>query len=325
MGNVLILAAASPPNLPRSAFELLTAARELRDRLGGEVQALLLGSEMAHAGQALIEHGADRVLVTEHRSLSPHETDLMLVALETAVKAVSPTAILFPHDRVGQELGPRLAYRLRAGIVTDCTGLEVEDGRIRWIRPVYGGKAMAVMSIEGPVQIVTLRPKAFAPSAADTSRAGEIQRLEVALPPAGPVELVEVVRGEVEEGPSIDEAPIVVSGGRGIGGPEGFQKLEELARLLGGAVGASRPAVDSGWMSHARLIGQTGKIISPDLYIAIAISGAPQHMTGVSSAKTIVAINRDEDAPIFKMAHVGVVGDWRQVVPALIRALESGD
>jgi len=323
MTGVLVFSLASAEGLPRSGLELVAAAERLRDKLGdGTVQVVLLGPDAESYGETLIHHGADEVFVASSPELRSYKTELILAVLETATRRISPGVILFAADAVGGEIAPRLAYRLGAGLVTDCVGFEVdaESGHIRWLRPMYGGKAMAFIVARGPVQIATFRQRAFEPLPEDFSCRGKVQALEVELEPVTDrVSFVEEVREEIE-GISLDEAEIVISGGRGIGGPEGFSELETLAQILEGAVGSSRPPADSGWVPHARLIGQTGKILSPNLYIAIGISGAPQHMAGISSAKTIVAINKDEDAPIFKVAHLGVVGNWRQVVPALIRA-----
>lgn len=322
MTKILVFSLASAEGLSRSGLELLAAAGQLREKLGdGIVQVALLGPDAESYSEILIHHGADEVLVSSSPELKSYQTDLILSVLEMAIRQISPEVILFPADAVGGEIAPRLAYRLGTGIVTDCVGVEVdaESGHIRWLRPVYGGKAMSFMVARGPVQIATFRQRAFEPLPEDSSRQGKVQALEIELEPAlDRVSLVEEIREKIE-GISLDEAEIVISGGRGIGGPEGFSELETLAQILQGAVGGSRPAADSGWVPHAKLIGQTGKILSPNLCIAIGISGAPQHMAGISSAKTIVAINKDEDAPIFKVAHLGVVGNWRQVIPALIR------
>lgn len=323
MTGILVFSLVSAEGLPSPGLELVAAAERLREKLGdGIVQVALLGPDAESYGEMLIHHGADEVFIASSPELKSYNTELILAVLEAATRRISPDVILFPADAVGGEIAPRLAYRLGAGIVTDCVGFEVdaESGHIRWLRPVYGGNAMAFMVARGPVQIATFRQRAFEPLPEDPSRRGKVQALEVELEPAmARVSLVEEVREEVE-GISLDEAEIVIGGGRGIGDPEGFSDLETLAQILEGAVGSSRPPADSGWVPHGKLIGQTGKIVSPNLYIAIGISGAPQHMAGISSAKTIVAINKDEDAPIFKVAHLGVVDNWRQVVPALIRA-----
>ncbi len=323
MTGILVFSLASAEGLPRSSLELVAAAEQLREELGdGIVQVVLLGPDAERYAETLIHHGADEVFVASSPELQGYQTESILAVLEAAIKQLSPAVILFPADTVGGVVAPQLAYRLGAGIVTDCVGFEVdaESEQLRWLRPVYGGKAMAFMVAKGPVQIATFRQRAYEPLPEDTSRQGKVQALQVELEPAmAQVSLVEEVREEVE-GISLDEAKIVIGGGRGMGGPESFSELETLAQTLEGAVGSSRPPADSGWVPHAKLIGQTGKILSPNLYIAVGISGAPQHMAGISAAKTIVAINKDEDAPIFKVAHLGVVGDWRQVVPALIRA-----
>lgn len=248
----------------------------------------------------------------------------MLEVLQTLVEQLSPDVILLPHDDLsGGNLGPRLAYRLGTGIVTDCTGFEVEDGAIRWLRPVYGGKAMAYMSAAGPVQVATVRSRAFEPLPPDAARQGQVQTLEVDVDAAvSPISLVEKMQEEME-GISLDQAQIIVCGGRGMEDEEGFSVLEKLADALGAGLGGSRPAADLGWVPHSRLIGQTGKIVAPNLYIAVAISGAPQHMAGAGASKTIVAINKDEDAPIFKLAHIGVVDEWQNVIPSFTEACKE--
>ena len=322
MTGILVFSLASAEGLPRSSLELVAAAEQLKEKLGdGIVQVALLGPDAEGYAETLIHHGADKVLVVSSPELIDYSTEPILTVLEAAIRQVSPAVILFPADTVGGEIAPRLAYRLGAGIVTDCVGFDVDAaGQLRWLRPVYGGKAMAYMVAKGPLQIATFRQRAYEPLPEDTSRQGKVQALDVELEPEmARVSLVEEVREEIE-GISLDEAKIVIGGGRGIGDAGAFSELETLAEILQGAVGSSRPPADSGWVTHGKLIGQTGKIVSPNLYIAIGISGAPQHMAGISAAKTIVAINKDEDAPIFKVAHLGVVDDWRQVVPALIRA-----
>ena len=322
MTNILAFCTASAEELPRASLEVLAASRQLSDKRGtGNVQAILLGPDVEEHGKTLGLHGADEVFIVSHPRLQVHEADVILETLETAVQRLSPDVVIFPHDDLGGgNVGPRLAYRLGTGIITDCVGFEVKDDVIRWLRPVYGGKAMAYMVASGPVQLATMRSRAFDPLPADPMRQVTVQSLEIdvdSIP--SPVSLVERTQEELE-GISLDQAQIIVSGGRGMEDKEAFSVLEDLADVLGAAVGGSRPAADLGWVPHSRLIGQTGKIVAPNLYIAVAISGAPQHMAGAGSSKTIVAINKDEDAPIFKVAHLGVVDDWRKVLPALIEA-----
>jgi len=324
MMNILAFCFASAEELPRASVELLAAARQLGDKLGdGKVQALLLGPGVEEYGETLVHRGADEVFTVSHPRLQYHEAEVVLGTLETAVQRLSPGVVLFPHDALGGDVGPRLAYRLGTGIITDCVGFESEDGLIRWLRPVYGGKAMAYMVAGGPMQLATIRSRAFEPLPADPGSQGEVQALEIdvdCIP--SQVSFVEKIQ-EAVEGISLDQAQVIVSGGRGMGNAEGFSALGALAGVLGAAVGGSRPAADLGWVPHSRLVGQTGKIVAPNLYIAVAISGAPQHMAGAGSAKTIVAINKDEDAPIFKVAHIGVVGEWEKVIPALTAACKE--
>ncbi len=323
--SVLTFCAVSGDELPPAPLEALTAARQLNEELGGGgVRTLLVGAGAAQHAPELIQRGADEVFVVEDSQLESLEEDLLLEAVEQAIDQLSPDVIIFPHDeRSGGNVAPRLAYRLKTGIIPDCTGFEIEDGSIRWLRPVYGGKAMAHMTASGPIQVATMRSLSFEPLSADASRDGSVQALDVDLtsPQVPIVDLV--VEEEALEGPSLDRADIIVSGGRGMGDEEGFEHAKKLAEVLDAAIGGSRPAADSGWVPHSRLVGQTGKIVAPQLYIAIGISGAPQHMSGAGSSKTIVAINKDEDAPIFKAAHIGVIDEWEEVIPPLIEELKS--
>ena len=325
--SILTLCAASSEEIPPASLEALAAARHLSDRLGGgDVQTLLLGSDVADHANALIQQGADTVFVVDDSQLENHQAELVLGALEHAVGQLSPDVVICPHDQLsGGHVAPRLARRLKTGIVTDCTGLEVQDGTIRWLRPVYGGKAMAYMIVTGPIHMATMRALAFEPLAPDSSRAGTTEKMDVdfdALSIQVPV-VDQIVEEEEFAGRSIDRADIIVSGGRGMGDEEGFENIKRLAEVLDAAIGGSRPAADSGWVPHSHLVGQTGKIVAPQLYVAIGISGAPQHMSGAGSAKTIVAINKDEDAPIFKAANIGVVEEWENVIPSLIEELKE--
>lgn len=326
--SILTLCAASDAELPSTSLQALAASRHLSDQLGGEdVHALLVGSGVAGHAVGLIERGADGVFVVDHSRLGDHQAELVLGTLEEAVGRLSPEVVILPHDDLcGGHVGPRLARRLETGIITDCTGIEVESDSIRWLRPVYGGKAMAFMIASGPMQIATMRALAYQPLDADASREGGVEDLDIdvdAISLHVPV-VDRIVEEEEFAGRSLDRADVVVSGGRGLGDEEGFENVKKLALALDAAIGGSRPAADSGWVPHSHLVGQTGKIVAPQLYIAIGISGAPQHMSGAGSAKTIVAINKDEDAPIFKTAHLGVVAEWENVIPALIEELAKG-
>ncbi len=329
MTKILTFCAASAEGLPSSTLELLAAGRQLADQLGeADVLALLVGVGVEDHAESAIQHGADQVFVVSHPRLEKQEDELMLGVAEMAVQQLSPDVLIFPHNELsGGHVAPRLAYRLGTAIVTDCTGFEVtgrttnvRNDTIRWLRPVYGGKAMAYMINSGPLELATIRALAFDPLEADTTRQGQIQTLELDVASISPqiVLVDQIVEAEEFEGLSLDQADIIVSGGRGMDDKENFGALRDLADVLGAAVGGSRPAADLGWVPHSHLVGQTGKIVAPNLYIAVAISGAPQHMSGAGSAKTIVAINKDEDAPIFKVAHIGVVDEWQNVIPTLI-------
>jgi electron transfer flavoprotein alpha subunit len=307
-------------------LELLACARRLGDAWGGaKVHAALVGPGAPGSGGALAQRGADRVWVMTHPRLTPPAAEVMLGVLEPLVRQTAPSVVLLPNDLLGAEIGPRLAYRLGTGVITDCVGFEAGTGpgTMRWVRPTHGGKALARMTAAGPIQAATIRARAFEPLPANPARRGEVSTFDLDL--AALTERVSVVEeiAHAAEGISLDQAQIIVSGGRGLGGAQAFIHLRQLADLLGGAVAGSRAAADAGWVTHDQLVGQTGKIVAPNLYLAVGISGAPQHMSGVSSAKTIVAVNTDAEAPIFRAAQLGVVGDWREVIPAFTAACEK--
>lgn len=312
--------------LSRAALETLAAGRSLAEELGGPVWAAVFGPGAAEEGATLASHGAEVVLAVDEERLRGVEADTVLAAALSLVREFEPAALLCPHDDLwGGNVAPRLAYRLGTGVVTDCTGFEVREREVRWLRPVYGGKAMAYAVVKGGPPVATVRSRAFDPLPADPARRGEVRAWQPAPDaiPSPEVTVVERTRAEFE-GVSLDQAQIIVSGGRGMEKKENFAALEELARRLGAAVGGTRPAADAGWVTHAQLVGQTGKIVAPNLYIAVGISGAPQHMAGAGASKTIVAVNKDEDAPIFKVAHIGIVDEWQNVIPPLTALLGSG-
>lgn len=324
MVTVLTLCFAFGEGASQSDLEVVAGGRMLAGMLpDGLVQTLLVGPNAAEYTDALIHHGIDELFVMENGRLQPHETTCLLELVEAFVQEHSPDVILLPHDNLGSEIGARLAYRFKTGIATDCTGFKVKTNRrgedliIHWLKPVYGGKATAHMITGGGPKIATLRARAFDSVPSENGSEGAIEWIEVDVKTPAAVRLVERIQEE-PEGISLDQARVVVGGGRGMGSLEGFAALEKLAEVLGAAVGGSRPAADLGWISHSRLLGQTGKIIAPDLYLAFGISGAPQHMAGTGASKTIVAINNDPEAPIFKVAHLGIVDRWEEVVPVLV-------
>ena len=257
--------------------------------------------------------------------LADYQVDLYLTALEALCKDASPRVALIARTNEGRELAPRLAFRLGVGLAQDCLEVSVDatEKKLLANRPVYGGNAIAVVSCDQTPQIAAIRPKAYEPNEADSSRTGEVVSFSVELDAS--MALTQIVDTVIEEaeGVKLEDANIVISGGRGLGGPEPFAHLEELAKIMGGTVGASRAAVDSGWVPSSYQVGLTGKTITPDLYIMVAISGASQHMAGCSGAKVIVAINKDAEANIFKEARYGVVGDWESVLPSLTAAVRE--
>ncbi|GBD11221.1 Caffeyl-CoA reductase-Etf complex subunit CarE [bacterium HR23] len=316
MPGVLVFAELADGGLASISKELFSAGRPLAQALGEPLCTFIpaeKGGEVAKEAGAL---GADRVYVAEHPLLREPHPDYHLIALERAVQQVRPSVVLLGKTPLGINVGPRLAFRLGVGVAQDVVALKIEGDALIAERPVYGGNAMARVALREKPFVATVRPKAFEPLDPTPGRTAPVQAIPVAIEPAA-VKVKVLERKKVEAtGIRLEDARVVVGGGRGLGGPEPFQQLEELARLLGGAVGASRAVCDAGWLPYQYQIGLTGKTITADLYIAVAISGASQHMAGVSTVKNIVAINKDADAPIFQEARFGVVGDWKKVLPA---------
>jgi electron transfer flavoprotein alpha subunit len=307
--------------LRKVSREVVWAARQLADPLGGKVDALVLGGPgVDAAGARLGEVGADRVLVAEDDSFALYSPDGYAATIATHARSGGYTAVVCAATATGRDLGPRVAARLEAPLAADVTGLEVRDGKVSVTRPVYAGKAIQQVVLDGTPALVSVRPNTFTPGSA--ARAGKVER--VAADPGAPRVRVREVKASEQGALDVSEAAIVVSGGRGLKGPEHFHLIEELARAFGtAAVGASRAVVDAGWRPHADQVGQTGKTVSPQLYIAVGISGAIQHLAGMRTAKVIVAINKDRDAPIFKIADYGIVGDLFQIVPRLTEEIRK--
>jgi electron transfer flavoprotein alpha subunit len=322
--SVLVTAEVSGGRVSAGTLELLGVARDLADKLGGGVACALLGSGIADSAQQLIHHGADQVIVADDAGLGDYLSDTYTAVMEAVVRQTDPQIVLLGHTSQGRDLGPRLAFRLGAGLATDCVELDIDSDSKQLLstRPVYGGNARATFTTDTRPQMATVRPKAMTPLPADPSRQGETLTLSPMPDISARLTLSDRVKEEVK-GVKLEDAPVVVSGGRGLGGPEGFQQLEELVRMLQGAVGATRAACDNGWWPSSAQVGLTGKIVAPDLYIAVALSGSSQHMAGCSGSKTIVAINKDPEANIFKEAQFGVVGDYRQVLPAFAQRAQE--
>jgi electron transfer flavoprotein alpha subunit len=320
--TILVLAEVSDDKPAASAFELLALASELarENKLG--VSAIAFGGNISGAAQELIAGGADRVFLADDHLLSEYEADVWVPALVDVIRRTSAGVILCSHTNTGADLAPRLAFRLDGTVATNCETIKIENGKLQITRPCYGGKARSTLWLKKLPAIVTVRAQSQKVLPPDSKRTGEIVQLATTADGTPPRTRVKERRKYEVTGPQLETAKIVVGGGRGLGGPDGFRLLESLAEKLGGVVGASRVACDLGWCPPSMQIGLTGKTIAPDLYLAIGISGASQHMAGCGSAKTIVAINADREAPIFDEAGFGVVGDYKELLPKLIEEVQ---
>jgi caffeyl-CoA reductase-Etf complex subunit CarE len=309
--------------------ELLGGGRRLADELKEDLICILAGDKLDEAPKKAIAYGADKVYTVENPLLKEYQTDAYVAVMEKAVKDISPRILLFGQTSVGRDMAPRLSFRLGTSLSMDCIELSIDPATklLQQTRPVYGGNARATFTSELLPQMVTVRQKAMSPLEPNEARKGEIASIKVELDPAKiRTKVLETIKEEVA-GVKLEDAQIIVAGGRGIGGPDGFKQLEELAKALRAAVGASRPPSDNKWVPESWQIGLTGKIVTPEVYIAVAISGASQHLAGCSGSKNIIAINKDPEANIFKEARFGVVGDWKQVLPTFtqkVRELLAG-
>ncbi len=315
MGNpILIVAEERDGNLRKVSYELVTVAKEMAQGLGGTVEAVTLGHTIGACADAMSKTGVSKVYTADNPALQTFAPESFTAVLAEIIKKVQPAVVLWPATGHGKELGARVAGKLDLGLVTDCIAFQVENGGLVLKRPVYAGKAMATVKPKALPVMVSIRPNIFPAAAADQA-AAPIE----ALTPTMPEPRAKVVEKVKKEAVSVDlaEAMVVVSGGRGAKSVEGFVPIRQLADTLGAAVGASRAAVDAGWIDYSTQVGQTGKTVSPQLYIALGISGAIQHLAGMSSSKYIVAVNKDPDAPIFKVADYGIVADLFDVVPVL--------
>jgi len=298
--------------------ELLGVGRKLADSLGEPLSAVLLADKVGDAAKDVIAFGADKVYVVESPLLKDYVTDSYVDALEKLCYEVKPNILLVGQTPMGRDLAPRLAFRLGTGVTLDCLDLKIDPQSKLMVqtKPVYGGNALAEIVCENTrPQMATVRPKTMEPLPRNDSRKGEIISFDAKLEASKiRAKFVERVKEKVE-GVKLEDANVVVCGGRGMGGPENFAMLKELAKILGAALGASRPPCDNGWVPATLQIGLTGKIVSPTLYIAVAVSGASQHLSGCSGAKNIIAVNKDPEANIFKVARYGVVGDYKKILP----------
>ena len=320
MAKLIAFAEQREGKFKKAAYEVTQAGRRLADQLGAELVTLVAGDNVAGMAASLGEYGATKVLTVEDPRLRHYSTTAYAKIVAEIARREGAVMLLFPASQMGKDLTPRVAAKLEAGVAVDCIALRVENGEVIATRPVYAGKASIDVRVTSPVKIFTLRPNVFTATAGNGA-AASVERVQVAIDDAdfgAKVTGVKIAEGR----PDVTEAGIIVSGGRGLKGPENFNLVEGLADVLGAAVGASRAVVDAGWRPHDEQVGQTGKTVSPSLYIACGISGAVQHLAGMSSSKYIVAINKDKDAPIFQVADYGVVGDVFEVLPALTEELK---
>lgn len=307
------------------SLEILGEARRLADKKGVKACAVLVGYEVKGLAEELIKYGADVVYVIDHSLLKNYTTDAYTKVICDLANSLKPEVILYGATYIGRDLAPRIAARMRTGLTADCTALDIdENGLLLQIRPAFGGNLIAtIICPERRPQMATIRPGVMKKALMDEGRRGEVIEIKPVIEEKDiRTEIISIIK-EARQKVNLEEADIIVSGGRGVGGPEGFKLIEELAEVLGGVVGASRAAVEAGWISSDHQVGQTGKTVRPKLYIACGISGAIQHIAGMGGAKTIVAINKNPDAPIFKIADYGIVGDLFKVIPALIEEIKE--
>ena len=322
-GGVLVVGEIGVDGLRPISLEMVTAGRQIAAALGRPLVALLMGAGIGEAADKLGRAGVDRLLVADDPRLAGLTAESAAAVLARAIAEVGPSVVLVPGTTIGRDYAPRVAARLGVGLAADCLSFSVEDGALVSVRPVLGGRVMTAIRLPGgAVQMATVRPGAFEPADA-TGDAAAVESLSIDLEPN---DLRVTVRGTApkDKGPTdLEGAKTIVSGGRGLKEPDNFRLVEELAEALGAAVGATRAVVDAGWRPHHEQIGQTGRTVRPRLYIAVGVSGAVQHNVGMQGSDYIVAINRDPDAPIFKLASFGIVGDLFDVVPALIAELKA--
>lgn len=317
--NVLVIAEQRDGVLKKVAFEMLGAGVELARALGCTVEAVVLGSGLNGLPDTLAQYGAHTVYVIDSPELTTYSSEGYTNSLAALLRQIEPSIVLVGATAMGKDLAPRLAARLGVGLASDCVSLEIDGGRLVATRPIFAGKALAKVRLNGDPQLAAVRPNVLPVAEPDVRAATNVEPV-TAVPGDIRARVIDTA-GAGEGAIDVAEAEIIVSGGRGVGGSEGFAPITSLARTLGAAVGASRAAVDAGWIEHAHQVGQTGKTVTPDLYIACGISGAIQHLAGMKTSKVIVAVNKDPEAPIFKVANYGIVGDLFQVVPLLEKEL----
>lgn len=324
--DIYVVAEQRDGALQKVSLELVGKSKELAADLGQQVVAVLIGSGVKDKAATLISHGADKVIVVDDPMLKEYVTEPYTKAVYTVIKEKDPEIVIFGASSIGRDLAPRVSARVHTGLTADCTKLDIDEETklLMMTRPAFGGNIMATIACENyRPQMATVRPGVMKALEADASRTGEIEEMKIDFTDADMnVKICEVVKTK-HKSVDITEAKILVSGGRGLRGPENFNILEDLAEVLGGEVSSSRVCVDSGWIAKDRQVGQTGKTVRPELYVACGISGAIQHLAGMEGSELIVAINKDESAPIFGVADLGIVGDLHAIVPKLSAAIKK--
>ena len=306
-------------------IELLTPGREIATKQGGALAAVVIGNNVQAAVDEVNAYGADKIYVVEGEEYAHYTTDAYQKALIAVIEKYGPTSMMLGATNNGRDLAPRVSCYLKTGLTADCTGVDLDEatGKVAWTRPTFGGNLMAtILCPDTYPQMGTVRPGVFKKSEPVAPHA-EIIKEDIHVDPADiRTTLIEIIKEDGGETVDLEGADIIVSGGRGVGGPEGFETIKLLADAMGGVVGCSRAAVDAGWISHAHQVGQTGKTVGPKIYVACGISGAIQHVAGMSGSDCIIAINKDADAPIFDIADYGVVGNLFDVIPALVNEMK---
>lgn len=318
--KLLVIGESRDGSLRNVTFEAIAAAKKVN--ADGEIVGVICGNEdLQDQAQEMVYYGADRVITVKHDNLKTYTSEGYGQAVMAVISEESPTGVIMGHTSIGKDLTPKIASKMETGLISDAIDIEMKDGKAVFIRPIYSGKAFEKKIITSGITFVTIRPNNIAALERDESRSGEITSKDMDISDIRTV-IKEVIR-KASEGVDLSEAKVIIAGGRGVKSADGFKPLQELADVLGGAVGASRGACDAEYCDYSLQIGQTGKVVTPDLYIAVGISGAIQHLAGMSNSKVIVAINKDSEANIFNVADYGIVGDLFEVIPMLIEEVKN--
>jgi electron transfer flavoprotein alpha subunit len=322
MGSILIVTEIQNGQIREASFELANIAQGVAEASGRDVKSLVLGQDVASLADDFSKRGGGTVYTAEHESLANYGAEAYSAAIRAAIEASGADLVLISNTPSGWDVAPRIAAALDAAFISDCFAVTAEGGSLTFKRRVFNGKLDASLSVAADQVIATVQPGAAKPFEGSTS--GSVEKLDVALDPASFRSRFVQIKQAESKGVDLSKADVIVSGGRGVGDPEKFQEvIQPLADALGGAMGASRPVVDAGWLPHEYQVGSSGQVVSPKLYVACGISGAIQHLVGMKSSNYIIAINKDPDAPIFEVANLGVVADLFEIVPALTKALQS--